>query len=220
MFLDEQFRIYTLVLTSFINYNFYYSQIINTIKSIAPLLNIKFFKDLFSDKLGITYNFVVIVVKELKSFTESSSNSIYNLSTQYFVIELIQDIVYRLQSNEYTIDRDMTLVNITPYKAKAIIIQTEINYRGLKNYNALVSEVVQGISRNGIFLILLNTYYLIEFSTEPRRLLIKLTRYRKGLAIIIPDGALVQENYNLNSEAEIYRSHVSRVKSLVDIVKA
>jgi hypothetical protein len=54
---------------------------INIIKSITPLLNVKFFKDLFSDKLSITYNFVVIIVKESKSFTESSSNSIYNPST-------------------------------------------------------------------------------------------------------------------------------------------
>ena len=41
----------------------------------------KFFKDLFSNKLSITYNFVVIIVKELKSFTKSSSNFIYNPST-------------------------------------------------------------------------------------------------------------------------------------------
>ena len=65
-------------------------------------------------------------------------------------------------------DKDITLVNITPYKAKAIIIQTEINYRGLENYNTLVSEVIQGIGRNSVFLILLNIYYLIEFSIEPR----------------------------------------------------
>ena len=38
----------------------------------------KFFKDLFSNKLGIIYNFVVVIIKELKSFIESNSNSIYN----------------------------------------------------------------------------------------------------------------------------------------------
>jgi hypothetical protein len=49
----------------------------------------KFFKDLFNDKLSIMHNFVIVVVKESKSFIESSNNSIYNLVTQYFVIELI-----------------------------------------------------------------------------------------------------------------------------------
>jgi hypothetical protein len=42
---------------------------------------VKFFKDLFNDKLGVTHNFVIVIVKELKSFVESSGNSIYNLVT-------------------------------------------------------------------------------------------------------------------------------------------
>jgi hypothetical protein len=41
----------------------------------------KFFKDLFNDKLSIIYNFVIVIIKELKSFIEFSSNSIYNLVT-------------------------------------------------------------------------------------------------------------------------------------------
>ena len=220
MFLDEQFRMHTPILTSFINHNFYHSQMVDAVKSVAPSANVKFFKDLFSDKLGVAHNFVVVIVKESKSFIESSSNSIYNPATQYFAIELMQEAVRRLQLAECTADRDMTIANITPYKAEATMVQTEINHRGLKNCDALVSEVVQGIGRNGVFLTLPNVQRLTEFGTEPRRLLVELTRHREGLAIIIPDGALEYENYGFSSEAEMYRGPMGKVKSLVDMAKA
>ncbi|PMD67368.1 uncharacterized protein K444DRAFT_689992 [Hyaloscypha bicolor E] len=52
-----------------------------------------------------------------------------------------------------------------------------------------------------------NAYYLTEFGTEPRRLLIEITRYHNSLAIIIPDGALAYENYNLNKRGHNARKY-------------
>jgi hypothetical protein len=36
----------------------------------------------------------------------------------------------------------MFFVFISSYKAEAIIIQIEINYYGLKNYNTLISKII------------------------------------------------------------------------------
>jgi hypothetical protein len=105
---------------------------------------------------------------------------------------------------------DSTIIDASKYKG---------NHRGLKNCDAFVSEVVQGIGRNGVFLTLPNAHHLTEFGTEPRRLLVEITRHREGLAIIIPDGALAWENYNLNSEFEMFRSHVRNIKLLVEMTK-
>jgi hypothetical protein len=96
--------------------------LVDAVKSAAPSPNVKFFKDLFSKKLGIAHNFVVVVIKESKSFIESGGNSIYNPGTQHFAVELLQEAVYMLQSDEYTADRDMTLASISPYKAEATMI--------------------------------------------------------------------------------------------------
>jgi hypothetical protein len=115
---------------------------VDTVKTVAPLPNILFFKELFNKKLGISYNFAIVIIKESKSFIESGSNSIYNPATQYFAIELIEEAQYMLRSDECTANKDMSFTSISPYKAEAIMIQTEINYCGLKNCNALVSEVV------------------------------------------------------------------------------
>jgi hypothetical protein len=140
---------------------------VDIIKDIPPSANIDFFKGLFSKKLGISYNFIVLVIKDSKSLIESGSSSIYNLSTQYYVIELIKEAKHILALDKYKADKNITFAAISPYKAKATIIQTEINYTGLKNCNSLVSEVIQGIGRNGIFLILPNAQCLTEFGIEP-----------------------------------------------------
>jgi hypothetical protein len=219
IFLDEQFRINTPILTNFINHTFYHGQMVDAVKTVAPSPNVLFFKELFNKKLGIPHNFAVVVVKESKSFIESGGNSMYNPATQHFAIELMEEAQCMLRSDECTANKDMSFASISPYKAEATMIQTEINHRGLKNCDALVSEVVQGIGRNGVFLTLPNAHHLTEFGTEPRRLLVEITRHRNSLAIIIPDGALAYENYNLNSEFEIFRSYIRNIKMLVEMAK-
>jgi hypothetical protein len=168
IFLNKQFRIFTPILISYINHTFYYSQMVDTVKDIPLSANVDFFKGLFSKKLGISHNFIVLVIKDSKSLIESGSSSIYNLSTQYYMIELIKEAKRMLASDKYKANKNMTFAAISPYKAEATIIQTEINHTGLKNCNSLVSEVVQGIGRNGVFLTLLNAQRLTEFGTEPR----------------------------------------------------
>jgi hypothetical protein len=81
IFLDEQFRINTPMLTNFINYIFYHGQMVDAVKTVTPLPNVLFFKELFNKKLGIPHNFAVVVVKESKSFIESGGNSMYNPAT-------------------------------------------------------------------------------------------------------------------------------------------
>jgi hypothetical protein len=115
---------------------------VDTVKTVTPLPNVLFFKELFNKKLSIPYNFAIVVIKESKSFIESGSNSMYNPATQYFVIELMEEAQYILRSDKCTANKDISFASISPYKAEATMIQTEINYRGLKNCNALVSEVV------------------------------------------------------------------------------
>jgi hypothetical protein len=124
-----------------------------------------------------------------------------------------------LASDKCDADKNMSFASISPYKAEATMIQTEINHSGLKNCDSLVSEVVQGIGRNGVFLTLPNAHHLTEFGTEPRNFLVEITRHREGLAIIIPEGTLYWKNYNLNSEFEMYKSHVKNIKSLVEMAK-
>ncbi|PMD63961.1 uncharacterized protein K444DRAFT_626204 [Hyaloscypha bicolor E] len=124
-----------------------------------------------------------------------------------------------LASDKCDADKNMSFASISPYKAEATMIQTEINHSGLKNCDSLVSEVVQGIGRNGVSLTLPNAHHLTEFGTEPCRFLVEITRHREGLAIIIPEGALYWKSYNLNSEFEMYKSHVKNIKSLVEMAK-
>jgi hypothetical protein len=124
-----------------------------------------------------------------------------------------------LASDKCDADKNMSFASISPYKAEATMIQTEINHSGLKNCDSLVSEVVQGMGRNGVFLTLPNAHHLTEFGTEPRNFLVEITRHREGLAIIIPEGTLYWKNYNLNSEFEMYKSHVKNIKSLVEMAK-
>ena len=118
MFLDEQFRMHTPILTNFINHTFYHGQMVDAVKSATPSPNVKFFKDLFSKKLGIAHNFVVVVVKESKSFIESGGNSIYNPGTQHFAVELLQEAVHMLQSDECTRFVDRSTSANTPSIAR------------------------------------------------------------------------------------------------------
>jgi hypothetical protein len=121
---------------------------------------------------------------------ESGGSSIYNLSTQYFVLELMKEAKCMIDSDIYKADKNISFVAISPYKAEATMIQMEINHSGLKNCDSLVSEVVQGIGRNGVFLILPNAHRLTQFGIEPCRFLVEITRYCEGLAVIILEGAL------------------------------
>jgi len=47
-----------------------------------------------------------------------------------------------LESGKYNTSKNISFAAISPYKAKATIIQTEINYARLENYNSLISEVI------------------------------------------------------------------------------
>jgi hypothetical protein len=123
MFLDEQFRMHTPILTNSINYTFYHSQMVDAVKFAAPSPNVKLFKDLFNKKLGIAPNFVVVIVKESKSFIESGGNSMYNPGTQHFAIELMQEAVHMLQSDGCTADRNMSLASIGPYPQQSSHIE-------------------------------------------------------------------------------------------------
>jgi hypothetical protein len=58
------------------------------------------------------------------------------------MIKLIKEAKYMLVLDKYKANKNMTFIIISFYKAKAIIIQIEINYASLKNYNSLISEVI------------------------------------------------------------------------------
>jgi hypothetical protein len=219
MFLDEQFRMYTPQLTNYINYTFYHGQLIDATKNTPESSNVKFFRELFKKKFGIDSNIVVVLVRNSKSQVESGGTSIFNVATQYVVTELMKEARDMIDKKACGVEQNLTLAAISPYKAEATMIQTEINASRLQNCDSLVSEVVQGITRNGVFLSLPNSKCLSGFGTQGDRYLVEISRHREGFALIIPEGALDHENYQLQNEGDMYNHRIRNIKMLTEMAK-
>jgi len=219
MYLNEQFRMHTHALTQWISQKYYGGMMLDGTLGKPTPPEVPFMSKVFNDLFGINDNFGIVLVQDSRSQIEDAGTSVFNLTTQQIALRVFNHIIKEKASTKLEIKKDLSVTCISAYKAEATMIELEVETFKDPNLESLVAEVVQGIGRDVVIVIIPNAKTFTKFVSEKRRLLVELSRHKIALLVIMSQEALDYCSYGFKDENAFLKSEFGLLKSLLEFAK-